>query len=163
MKPPSKTNAARILDQKRIPYDLLGYEVDPEDLSAESVADKIGMPPGQVFKTLVVRTNVGEILMMCVPAGADLDLKQAARASGSKSVEMVAQKEVLPLTGYIRGGVSPIGAKKHYPVFLDESALLHERISISAGMRGAQLILSPRDLIIATNAKTAAIGGPQKE
>jgi Cys-tRNA(Pro)/Cys-tRNA(Cys) deacylase len=152
-----KTNAARILDGIKINYELCEYEVDESDLSAENVAAKVGMPPDQVFKTLVVRGDKTGVLMACIPGAADLDLKKLAAVSGNKKVEMVALKEVQPLTGYIRGGVSPLGAKKHYPVYLDESMLKWCNISISAGMRGCQIILAPNDLIRAVNGNVSAI------
>lgn len=153
-----KTNAARILDGLGIIYELREYKVDESDLSAESVAEKIGMPPEQVFKTLVVRGDKTGVLLACVPGAAELDLKALAAASGNKKMEMVPLKEVQPLTGYIRGGVSPVGAKKHYPVYLDETALIWSNISISAGIRGCQIVISPEDLLRAVSAKTCDIG-----
>jgi len=152
-----KTNAARILDAAGIRYDLRDYEVDEHDLSAPSVAAKIGMPPEQVFKTLVARGDREGVLVACIPANAELDLKAIAPASGNKKVELVAVKEVLPLTGYIRGGVSPIGLKKPYPFYLDETAILWDVISISAGVRGCQLILAPGDLIRLLDARCVEI------
>src|SRR5436305_7101557 len=122
--PKTKTNAARILDAAGVPYDLREYEVDEDDLSAPRVAEKIGMPPEQVFKTLVARGDRSGVLMACIPANSELDLKALAGASGDKKVELVAVKEVLGLTGYIRGGVSPIGVRKPYPFYLDETAVL---------------------------------------
>jgi Cys-tRNA(Pro)/Cys-tRNA(Cys) deacylase len=154
---PAKTNAARILDAAGIHYDLRGYEVDEEDLSAPRVAEKIGMPPEQVFKTLVARGDRTGILMAAIPANTELDLKSLANASGNKKVELVAVKEVLGLTGYIRGGVSPIGGKKSYPLFLDETAVLFDTISVSAGIRGCQLILVPGDLLRITGGRYCAI------
>jgi len=141
-----KTNAARILDAAGIHYELREYTVDEDDLSAPRVAEKIGMPPEQVFKTLVVRGDRNGVLMACIPANAELDLKALAAASGNKWVELVAVKEVLGLTGYLRGGVSPIGTKKVYRCYLDETADLWDVISVSAGVRGCQLILAPDDL-----------------
>lgn len=141
-----KTNAARFLDGKGIAYEMKEYPVDESDLSAPSVAAKIGFPPGQVFKTLVVRGDKTGVIFACIPGEAELDTKKLAAVSGNKKVDMVHLKEVLPLTGYIRGGVSPLGAKKQYPVFLDESAYLWSVISISAGTRGCQIFLSPQDL-----------------
>ncbi|MCX7780638.1 MAG: Cys-tRNA(Pro) deacylase [Negativicutes bacterium] len=152
-----KTNAARILDGLGIRYELREYEVDENDLSAANVAAKVGMPPEQVFKTLVARGDKTGIVMACVPGDAELDLKELAAASGNKKVEMVALKEVQPLTGYVRGGVSPLGAKKRYPVFVDESIELWPVIAVSAGVRGCQIVLDPRELIRAVEAKTAAI------
>ena len=141
-----KTNAARMLDAAGIHYELREYTVDEDDLSAPRVAEKIGMPPEQVFKTLVVRGDRSGVLMACIPANAELDLKALAAASGNKKVELVAVKEVLGLTGYIRGGVSPVGARKPYPLYLEETADLWDVISVSAGVRGCQLVLTPDDL-----------------
>jgi len=158
----AKTNAARILDAASIRYELREYEVDEDDLSAPRVAEKIGMPPEQVFKTLVARGDRGGVLMACIPANTELDLKTLAAASGNKKVELVAVKEVLPLTGYIRGGVSPIGGKKPYPFYLDETAILFEVISVSAGVRGCQLVLAPDDLARITEATYGAIATATK-
>jgi len=155
--PKTKTNAARILDAAGVHYDLREYEVDEDDLSAPRVAEKIGMPPEQVFKTLVVRGDRSGVLMACIPANTELDLKALAAASGNKKVELVAVKEVLGLTGYIRGGVSPIGVRKPYPFYLDETADLWDVISVSAGVRGCQLLLAPDDLIRLTNGTRHAI------
>jgi len=142
----TKTNAARFLDVAGIHYELREYQVDEDDLSAPRVAEKIGMPPEQVFKTLVARGDRHGVLMACIPANTELDLKALASASGNKKVELVPVKEVLGLTGYIRGGVSPIGTKKPYPFYLDETADLWDVISVSAGMRGCQMVLAPDDL-----------------
>lgn len=153
--PVKKTNAARILDDLGISYEIFTANVDENDLSAVTLARTLGVPPEQVFKTLVVRTEgraESEIIMTCIPGPAELDLKKSAAASGHKSAAMVHLKEVLPLTGYIRGGCSPLGAKKAYPVYLDESAILWERIFISAGQRGVQLFLAPDDLVRAVSA-----------
>ena len=150
-----KTNAARILDKLKIPYEIKTYEVDEEDLSAVHVAETAGIDIETVFKTLVTRGDKTGILMAVIGGADEINLKNLAKASGNKSVEMIALKELLPLTGYIRGGCSPLGAKKDYPVFLDSKALTHEKISISAGQRGMQLILSPQDLVKATNATVA--------
>jgi Cys-tRNA(Pro)/Cys-tRNA(Cys) deacylase len=146
----TKTNAARILDAAGIHYELREYEVDEDDLSAPSVAGKIGMPPEQVFKTLVARGDRTGVLMTAIPANTELNLKALAAVSGNKKVELVAVKEVLGLTGYIRGGVSPIGGKKVYPFYLDETAILFDAISVSAGVRGCQLVLAPDDLVQVT-------------
>jgi Cys-tRNA(Pro)/Cys-tRNA(Cys) deacylase len=154
---PPKTNAARILDAAGVRYELREYEIDEADLSAPRVADAIGMPPEQVFKTLVVRGDRNGVLLACIPANSELDLKALASASGNKKVELVAVKEVLGLTGYIRGGVSPIGARKPYPLYLDETAELWDVISVSAGLRGLQMLLSPADLARITTAGIAAI------
>lgn len=153
----SKTNAARILDQLNIRYELREYEVDPEDLAAETVAARIGMPPEQVFKTLVVRGERNGIALAVIPGNYELDFKSLAQAIGDKKVEMVHLKEVQPLTGYIRGGVTALGCKKDYPVVVDETVILWDQISISAGQRGTQIILSPDDYIKATNATVAEI------
>lgn len=153
-----KTNAARILDGLRISYDLREYKVDENDLSAPAVAEKIGLPVEQVFKTLVLRGDKTGIMLACIPGGAELNLKALAAISGNKKTEMVALKEVQPLTGYIRGGVSPIGTKKKFPVFVEESALNWPFIAVSAGIRGCQLLLVPTDLIRAVAAQTGRFG-----
>lgn len=153
----TKTNAARMLDSAAIPYEVRQYEVDENDLSAPHVAAAIGMPPEQVFKTLVARGDRTGVLMACIPANTELDLKALASASGNKKVELVAMKEVLPLTGYIRGGVSPVGARKPYPVYLDETADVWDIISVSAGQRGCQLLLAPSDLVRAVDAQRCPI------
>ena len=150
-----KTIAARILDQMNINYELKAYEFSEDELDAVTVANKVGMPPEAVFKTLVARGDKRGILMALVAANAELDLKKIATVSGNKKIELVAVKELFALTGYVRGGCSPLGAKKKYPVWIDETAILSERISISAGQRGLQLILSPEDLQKATQAEFA--------
>ncbi len=152
-----KTNAARFLDSLKIDYKLLEYEIDESDLGAENVAKKVNLPPGQVFKTLVARGDKTGILMACIPGNAELDLKAMAAVSGDKKVEMVYVKEIQQITGYIRGGVSPIGTKKRYPIFLDEGAMGFPFISISAGARGSQIFISPGDLIKALNIKLCKI------
>lgn len=141
-----KTNALRILDGLGIAYRTVAYEVDEEDLSAESVAAKAGLDPERVFKTLALRGASGAVFLACVPAGSELDLKKAAKAAGEKSVEMLPLKELQPTTGYVRGGCSPIGAKRKFPVYLDETATLFEEISVSAGQRGLQVLLAPEEL-----------------
>jgi Cys-tRNA(Pro)/Cys-tRNA(Cys) deacylase len=153
----TKTNAARLLDRAGIHYELREYQVDENDLSAPHVAAAIGMPPEQVFKTLVARGDRTGVLMACIPANTELDLKALAAASGDKKVELVAMKEVLPLTGYIRGGVSPLGTRKPYPLYLDETAGLWDRISVSAGLRGCQMLLAPGDLARTVEAQSCAI------
>ncbi len=150
-----KTNAARILDKLGIAYEIKTYEVDENDLSAVHVAETAGLDISTIFKTLVTRGDKTGILMAVINGNDEINLKHLAKASGNKSVEMIALKELLPLTGYVRGGCSPLGAKKDYPVYIDSHALNHEKISISAGMRGMQLILSPQDLIKAANATVA--------
>jgi Cys-tRNA(Pro)/Cys-tRNA(Cys) deacylase len=153
----TKTNAVRILESAGIHCELREYEVDEDDLSAPRVAEKIGMPPEQVFKTLVARGDRSGVIMACIPANAELDLKALAAASGNKKVELVAVKEVLGLTGYIRGGVSPVGAKKPYPLYIDETADLWDVISVSAGVRGCQMLVAPDDLIRITEGSRCAI------
>ena len=150
-----KTNACRILDGLGIGYEIKNYEVDEDDLSAVHVAQVSGLDIKMIFKTLVARGDKTGIIMAVIGGGDELDLKALAKASGNKSVEMIALKELLPLTGYMRGGCSPLGAKKNYPVYLDSRALTLEKISISAGLRGMQMILSPQDLVRAVNATTA--------
>ncbi len=153
----AKTNAARILDTLGIRYELKTYEVDENDLSAVHVAESVGMPIEMVYKTLVCRGDKNGVLMAVIPGGGELDLKALAAASGNKRVEMVHLKEVFGLTGYIRGGCSPLGAKKDYPVYLDASAEAQEVIAISAGKRGEQIILKPADLVQAAKATVAAV------
>jgi len=157
-----KTNAARVLDTLGIPYDLNSYPVDPDDLSATHVADAMGVDPACVFKTLVIRGKPNGIALCCIPGNEELDLKKAAAAFGNKSAELVPLKEVLPLTGYIRGGCSPIGTKKPYPVCIHESSILFEKIYVSAGMRGLQFVIAPDDLARAVDASFADITMPEK-
>lgn len=152
-----KTNAARILDEKKIEYNLIEYTVDEEHLDAVHVAAEVGLPAAQVFKTLVVRGDKTGPVFAVIPGDGELDLKALAKVSGNKRAELVHLKEVLPLTGYIRGGCSPLGAKKNYPVYLDETCVLWDAIAISAGQRGMQLFLKPDDLIEATGAVVANI------
>jgi Cys-tRNA(Pro)/Cys-tRNA(Cys) deacylase len=153
-----KTNAARLLDTLGISYELREYEFDPEDISAESVARKVGMPPERVFKTLVARGDRHGVCLAVVPGDAVLDLKALARLTGDRSVETVPLKEVQPLTGYIRGGVTALAGRKNYPVFVDETMELFDRIAVSAGIRGTQLVLAPRDYIRATGAHIGPLG-----
>lgn len=152
-----KTNAVRLLDTAGVPYELRTYEVDESDLSAIHVADQIGLPLSEVFKTLVARGDKTGVLMACIPADAELDLKALAQASGNKKVELVAVKEITQLTGYVRGGVSPLGGRKAYPFFLDQTATECTRISVSAGVRGCQMLVAPSDLASLTSARTARI------
>lgn len=147
-----KTNAVRILDNLGLSYELREYEVDPDDLTAETVAAKIGFPPEQVFKTLVARGDKHGICLAVVGGNAQLDLKALAKLSGNRSTEVVALKEVQPLTGYVRGGVTALACKKDYPVYVDENVYLFETISVSAGVRGTQIIIDPEDYIKATKA-----------
>ncbi|MDN4753377.1 Cys-tRNA(Pro) deacylase [Porphyromonadaceae bacterium W3.11] len=146
----TKTNVARLMDAANISYELVPYEVDENDLSAAHVAEQLGENVEQVFKTLVLRGNKTGLLVCVIPGDAEVDLKKAAQLSGNKSVEMIHQKELLPLTGYIRGGCSPIGMKKSYPTYIDESATLYDQLYVSAGVRGLQLCISPDDLIAYT-------------
>ena len=155
-----KTLAARMLDQLKINYELRAYEVNEDELDAITVARKVNMPPDATFKTLVARGDKTGVVMACVPGDAELDLKKFAAVTGNKKVELVAVKEIQGLTGYIRGGVSPLGTKKKYPLFLDETALLHESISVSAGQRGLQIIIAPEDLQRATQAALADLAKP---
>lgn len=150
-----KTNAARILDKLKIKYEIKGYPVDLDDLSAVNVASKIDMDIKMIFKTLVVRGDKTGIIMACIPGDDELDLKKLATISGNKRVEMIHVKELPALTGYIRGGCSPLGAKKDYPVYIDESAVKWPHIAISAGKRGEQLLLAPKDLKSAVHATFA--------
>jgi len=152
-----KTNATRILDSLGIQYTLREYEVDPNDLTAETVAAKIGLPPEQVFKTLVVRGDRGGVYLVVIPANSELDLKALARIAGDRKVEMAPLSEVTQLTGYIRGGVTALGGKRDYPVFADETIELFDTISISAGLRGTQMLLSPGDYLRAVKATVGAI------
>ncbi len=147
-----KTNGARFLESLGIAFELREYEVDPNDLTAITVAKKIGMPPEQVFKTLLTTGGPDVHLFAVVPGDAELDFKKLARAAGVRKAEMVSLKEVQPLTDYIRGGVTVFGAKKAFPVFVDETAILFDRISVSAGTRGTQLILRPDDFLRAAEA-----------
>jgi Cys-tRNA(Pro)/Cys-tRNA(Cys) deacylase len=152
-----KTNGARFLEALNIPFELIEYEVDPEDLSAMTVAKKICMPAEQVFKTLLTTGGPGSYVFAAIPGNAELDFKKLARVAGLRKVEMVPLKDVQLLTGYIRGGVTVFGAKKAYPVFVDETAILFDRISVSAGTRGTQMVLSPDDYLRAAEAQTAAL------
>ena len=152
---PTKTNAARQLDSLGIAYELRPYEVDLEDLTAISVAKKIGMPAEQVFKTLLAELHGGEHVFAVIPGDAELDLKKLAHAAGAKKAELAALKEVEPLTGYIRGGVTVMAAKKAFRAFADETIELFEAISVSAGQRGLQLILAPADYLRASEAELA--------
>jgi len=152
-----KTNVARSLDGLKITYELREYQVDESDLSAESVAQKIQVPIQQVFKTLVVYGDKTGVILACIPGQVELDLKALANSSGNKKVEMVPLKDVQKLTGYIRGGVSPIGTKKQHDIYIDESILLWPYISISAGIRGCQILISPQNLLRALKGNICAI------
>ena len=157
----AKTNAARLLDSQGVPYSL--HQAPPSylqqgDLSAVALAHSLGVPEEQVYKTLVARGDKHGVFLACVMARDALDLKKAAQATGNKSVALVPLKDVLPLTGYVRGGCSPLGTRKDYPVLLDESAIVQERIFVSAGQRGVQLCLTPDDLLRAVGGEYADIG-----
>lgn len=152
-----KTNAARLLDSAGITYEIREYEVDPDDLAAESVAAKVGLPAEQVFKTLVARGDRNGVCFAVVPGDQQLDLKALAKLSGDRSIDTVPLKEVQPLTGYIRGGVTALAAKKDYPVYADETIELFDVISISSGMRGAQILIAPADYLRVTRAKVGAM------
>jgi Cys-tRNA(Pro)/Cys-tRNA(Cys) deacylase len=144
---PSKTNVTRLLESRGVAHRVVTYEVDLADLSAAHAAEKTGLPPEQVFKTLALRGPKDGVFLCCIPGDAELDLKKAAKAAGEKSVEMLPLKELTAATGYLRGGCSPIGTKRAYPVFVDETAQLFDEISVSAGARGSQVVLAPDDLL----------------
>jgi Cys-tRNA(Pro)/Cys-tRNA(Cys) deacylase len=149
---PVKTNAARLLDSLKIAYEMRTYEVDPDDLSALSVAQKIGLPAEQVFKTLLTCAASGEHYFAVIPGDAELDLKKMAQAAAEKKIELASLKQVEPLTGYIRGGVTVMAARTAFPAYADETIELHDRVSISSGLRGMQLLLAPADYLRATGA-----------
>lgn len=152
-----KTNAMRRLDAAKIPYETLTYTVDENDLSGIHIAEQLQFPPEQMFKTLVAKGDKTGPLVFCIPVADELDLKRAAAITGNKRIEMVHVKDLLGLTGYIRGGCSPIGMKKAFPTYFEESANLFEKITVSAGVRGAQLLLDRAALLQFTQAKTAPI------
>jgi Cys-tRNA(Pro)/Cys-tRNA(Cys) deacylase len=152
-----KTNAMRILDTLGIPYEIRQYEVDPNDLNAERVAQAIGLPPEQVFKTLIARGDRHGVLLAVVSANAEVDFKMLAKFSGNRHVELVPLKEVQPLTGYVRGGVTAIACKRDYPTYVDEQIQLFDVISVSAGVRGTQLLLAPDDYLRVTKATLGPI------
>lgn len=158
----TKTNAARALDSLGVRYELREYEVDPEALDAETVARKIGLPPEQVFKTLVARGDRNGVCLAVVPASTELDEKALARATGDRRIELVALKEVQPLTGYIRGGVTALASKRDYPVLVDETAELFDVIAVSAGVRGMQIVLAPADYLKAVQGTVAQIAREKK-
>lgn len=143
----NKTNAARLLDQQKIAYDLIPYIVDEDNLGAQHIADQLGEEIQQVFKTLVLKGDKNGYFVCVVPGNAEIDLKKAAKATGNKKCDLIAVKELLPLTGYIRGGCSPIGMKKAFPTFYHESLVLFPYIYISAGIRGLQIKIAPQDLV----------------
>ena len=150
-----KTNAMRLLDAAGIDYSMAGYDYDESDLSGVHAAHELGVSEDVVFKTLVTRGDGNAIFVFVIPVAESLDLKKAARASGNKSIEMIHVKEILDITGYIRGGCSPIGMKKAYPTFIDETAILSEKIYFSAGKRGVQIVLEPEVLAEVSNAEFA--------
>lgn len=152
-----KTNAVRSLDNLSISYELLTYEVDPDDLAAESTAAKVGLPPEQLFKTLVTRGDRSGVCLAVIPGNTELDLKSLAKLSSNRKVEPVALKEVQPLTGYIRGGVTALACKRDYPVFVDETIELFDRVAVSGGARGLLIQLAPADYLRAVRATVGAI------
>ena len=154
---PTKTNAARFLDQLGIRYELREYVVNPEDLAAETVAAKIGLPAEQVFKTLVARGDRNGICMAVIPGNAELELKALAAASGDRKIQLVPVRDLQGLTGYIRGGVTALAGKKDYPVYVDETIELFDIVSISAGVRGLQILIAPADYLKATKGTVAAL------
>ncbi len=151
----TKTNAMRMLDAAKIPYQVMEYEVDENDLSGVHISEQLGFPPEKMFKTLVAKGDKTGPVVFCVPVAEEIDLKHAAMITGNKKIEMVHVKDLLSLTGYIRGGCSPIGMKKKFPTYVHESAMEHEEITVSAGMRGAQLLLNRAALLQFIQAKTA--------
>ncbi|XGB43816.1 MAG: Cys-tRNA(Pro) deacylase [Nodosilinea sp. LVE1205-7] len=152
-----KTNAARILDRLNLPYQMLTYPVDPEDLRAEITANKLGLPPQQVFKTLILRGSDQGVCLAAIGSHSQLDLRALARLRGDRRIQPVPLHQVQPLTGYIRGGVTALGTRKIYPVYADESITNFDQIAVSAGKRGLMLWLSPQDYLMATSATLAAI------
>jgi Cys-tRNA(Pro)/Cys-tRNA(Cys) deacylase len=150
-----RTNVMRILQSLSVPFDVATYPVSEEHVDAATVAREMGVSPDIVFKTLVARDDRNEVIVFCVPGAAELDLKKAARAAGAKKVELIGLKELTPLTGYVRGGCSPVGMKKRYPTWIDEIASTFGRIYVNAGMRGAQVLLAPADLLRAADARYA--------
>ena len=160
---PAKTNAARLLDQMGVRYELREYEVDPSDLAAEAVAAKIGLPAEQVFKTLVARGDHNAIVMAVIPGDQELNLKALAAAAGERKMHLVPVKELQALTGYIRGGVTALAAKRDFPVYADETIELFKVVSVSAGLRGLQILVAPADYLRATNATLTALAQPKNQ
>ena len=154
----TKTNAMRLLESHGVAFQVREYDVDPDDLSAESVAAKIGMPIEQVFKTLLARGDRNGLVFAVIAGNTELDLKALARGAGDRKIDLVAVKELQPLTGYLRGGVTALAARKDFPVFLDETAELFDLISVSAGQRGLQILLNPQDYLRITAAKPGPWG-----
>ena len=150
----NKTNAARLLDRAKIQYELVPYVVDENNLAANHIAEQLGEDIRQVFKTLVLHGDRTGYFVCVVPGNAEVDLKKAAKASGNKKCDLIPMKELLPTTGYIRGGCSPLGMKKKFPTFIDETVILFDKVYISAGVRGQQIVIAPQDLIKATEAVT---------
>jgi len=163
VKPAQKTNAARLLEQMGIRYELRAYEVDPNDLAAETVAAKIGLPAEQVFKTLVARGERNGICMAVIPGNQELNLKALAASAGERKIQLVPVKELQALTGYIRGGVTALAAKREFPVYVDETIELFDVVSISAGLRGLQILIAPGDYLRATKGTVAALGQAKKQ
>ena len=161
--PISKTNAARLLEQLGIQYELREYEVDPNDLAAETVAAKIGLPPEQVFKTLVARGERNGVVMAVIPGDQELNLKALAAAAGERKIQLVPVKELQSLTGYIRGGVTALAAKRDFPIYVDETIELFDVVSISAGIRGLQILIAPADYLRATKGTITALAEPKKQ
>jgi Cys-tRNA(Pro)/Cys-tRNA(Cys) deacylase len=161
VKPAQKTNAARLLEQMGIRYELRAYEVDPNDLAAETVAAKIGLPAEQVFKTLVARGERNGICMAVIPGNQELNLKALAASAGERKIQLVPVKELQALTGYIRGGVTALAAKREFPVYVDETIELFDVVSISAGLRGLQILIAPGDYLRATKGTVAALAEPK--
>ncbi len=157
-----KTNAARLLDRMGIHYELREYEVDPDDLAAETVAAKIGLPPEQVFKTLVARGDRNGIAVAVIPGNQELNLKALATAAGERKIQLVPVKELQALTGYIRGGVTALAAKRNFPVYVDDTIKLFDVVSISAGVRGLQILIAPADYLRAIKGTIAALAEPRK-
>ena len=150
-----KTNVMRILDQAGIPYQTAGYEADENDLSGAHAAEELGVDPDIMYKTLVAKGEKRGYLVFCVPVLEELDLKKAAQAAGDKKIELLPLKELLPVTGYLRGGCSPIGMKKQFPTYIEETCLLYDQVYFSAGKRGRQIVLSPNDMLSLIGAQTA--------
>ena len=153
----NKTNAMRRLDAARIPYEVFEYEVDENDLSGKHIADEIGLPHEMVFKTLVAKGDKTGPVVFCIPVDLEIDLKKAARVTGNKRIEMIHVKDLFALTGYIRGGCSPIGMKKQFPTYVHESALRFEKITVSSGVRGAQLLIAVEQLLSFVCAQSADV------
>jgi Cys-tRNA(Pro)/Cys-tRNA(Cys) deacylase len=158
---PPKTNAVRLLDQLGVRYELRDYYVDPDDLAAETVAAKIGLPPGLLFKTLFAHGDLHAYCMAVIPGDSELNLKALASATGDRKIHLAPAKDLQKLTGYIRGGVTALAAKKEFPVYADESIRALDLISISAGIRGLQILLAPEDYLKVTSATVAAIALPK--